>query len=322
MLNPPMLQSNSEKQAREKVDLSIVIVSWNTCRLLDECLASIYRNPLGGEYEVWVVDNDSTDGTQQMLQHKYPQIRLIANAQNLGFARANNQAIRQSTGRYVLCLNPDTEVKPGSIELLLGFMEQHTEAGGAGPYLLNSDGSFQISAYPMPTLGREFWRMFTLDRLRNFDVYAEHCVDSIEYCQVEVLKGACMLLRREALEQVGLFDEDYFIYTEEVDLCYRMNQAGWGLYWVPEARVLHHEGQSTHQVAEEMFLRLYQTKILFFRKRYGLLTSWIYKLILLAAAIFRLALSPIALLDRNPRREERLLLARNYTQLVVALPGM
>jgi GT2 family glycosyltransferase len=164
--------------------------------------------------------------------------------------------------------------------------------------------------------------MFNLNRFRNFDLYNRHCWNSKEISRVDVLKGACILLRREALEQVGLFDEDYFIYTEEVDLCYRMNQAGWGMYWVPKARVMHYEAQSTHQVSEEMFLRLYQSKILFFRKRYGVIASWIYKLILMSAAIFRLALSPLALLDKTPRREERLVLARNYSQLVVALVGM
>jgi GT2 family glycosyltransferase len=317
-----MIQFNAEKQAGKVIDLSIIIVSWNTCRLLDECLASIYVHPPGGDYEIWVVDNNSQDGTQQMVREKYPQVHLIANQENLGFARANNQAISQSHSNYVLCLNPDTEVTQGAIDLLVSFMEQHAEAGGAGPFLLNSDGSFQVSAYPMPTLGREFWRMFKLDRLRNFDLYDVHCWDSREVCQVDVLKGACMLLRREALELVGLFDEDYFIYTEEVDLCYRMNQAGWGMYWVPEAKVMHYEGQSTHKVAAEMFLHLYQTKILFFRKRYGLLSSLIYKLILLLAAVFRLLLSPIALFENKPRRDERLLLARNYRQLLVSLPEM
>lgn len=317
-----MLQLISDQQAEKVVDLSIVIISWNTCRLLDECLVSIYKNPPSGEYEVWVVDNNSHDGTQQMVREKYPQVNLIANKENLGFARANNQAIRKSQGRFVLCLNPDTEVQAGAIDLLVDFMEEHAAAGGAGPYLFNSDGSFQVSAYPMPNLGREFWRLFKLDRIHKSSLYDVHCQGAQEVCQVEVLKGAAMLLRREAIEQVGLFDEDYFVYTEEVDLCYRLNRTGWGIYWVPEAKVLHHEGQSTHKVAEKMFLQLYRSKILFFRKRYGLLSSWIYKLILLLAAVFRLLLSPLALLDSQPKREEWLLLARNYSHLVLALPEM
>jgi hypothetical protein len=317
-----MLQLKSDKKAGDKIDLSVIIASWNTCRLLDECLASIYQHPPGGVFDIWVVENASTDGTPQMVQEKYPQVNLILNKENAGFARANNQAIRQSQSRYVLCLNPDTQVKPGALDSLLRIMDQHPDAAGAGPYLINPDGSFQVSAYPMPTLGREFWRMFNLDRLWNFELYRAHRWDSQEICRVEVLKGACLLLRREALEQVGLFDEDYFIYTEEVDLCYRLNRAGWGLCWVPEAKVVHHEGRSTQQANEEMFLRLYQTKILFFRKRYGLLSSWIYKLILFAAAVLRLGLSPLALLVPRSVRKERFRLVRNYSHLLVALPGM
>jgi N-acetylglucosaminyl-diphospho-decaprenol L-rhamnosyltransferase len=140
--------------------------------------------------------------------------------------------------------------------------------------------------------------------------------------EVDMIQGACLLLRREALDQVGLLDEDYFIYSEEVDLCHRLRQRGWKVYWVPQAQVIHYGGQSTRQVAADMFLRLYQGKVLYFRKHHGRLAAQAYKLILLIAALARLLLSPLAWLERPPLRQQHLALADHYRRLVMALPEM
>jgi hypothetical protein len=204
----------------------------------------------------------------------------------------------------------------------MAFLDAEPKAGAAGARLFNEDGSLQTSAYPAPTLGREFWRMFHLDALLPLGEYrmADWPVDAPR--RVEILKGACILLRRQVLEQVGLFDEAYFMYSEETDLCFRIRRAGWELYWVPAAAIYHLEGQSTKQVAVEMFLQLYRSKIRFFRKHYNLVAVGGYKLLLAAAAAARLGLAPLARLEAAPHRERHLALADRYRRLLAALPGM
>jgi GT2 family glycosyltransferase len=265
-----------------KPDLSIIIVNWNTRELLAKCLRSLYPLPNGQgqeagspifrdgscSYEVFVVDNASSDGSAEMVRQRFPQVRLMQNEENVGFARANNQAIPLSQGRYVLLLNSDTEVQPGALETLIAFMDAHPQAGATGPRLLNPDGSLQPSCHPMLTPGREFWRLLFLERLSPRATYPMHRWDDRTPRRVEVIKGACLLLRREALHQVGLLDESYFMYTEEVDLCYRLVLAGWECWWVPQATVIHHGEASSRQVAQRMYLALYQSKIQFYRK-YG-----------------------------------------------------
>ena len=306
-----------------KIDLSIIIVSWNTRDILAQCLESVLTEIKSLPYlttETLVVDNISTDGSVQMLRENFPWVRLIENQENVGFARANNQAIRQSSGRYVLLLNPDTKVMPGALGLLFEFMETNLQAGVAGARILNPDQTLQISCYPAPNLSREFWRLFYMDKLRPYGSYrmADWPIDQPR--GVDVLLGACLFIRREALDQVGLLDENYFIYSEEVDLCYRFQQRGWLLYWVPQSQIIHYGGQSTQQVAAAMFLRLYQGKIIFIRKHHGELAGQLYKLILLFTALCRLMISPLAWLERPPQRQQHLTLANRYWQLIRTLP--
>ena len=271
-------------------DLSIIIVNWNTRDLLARCLDSVAadRQPALGQrdppaslqptthnpqpathnlqLEVFVVDNASTDGSADMVRARFPWVRLIENSENVGFAAANNQAIRHSRGRYILLLNSDTEVQPGALQALVDFMEGRPDAGAVGAQLLNPDGSRQLSCHPMLTPERELWRLLFLEKIWPRATYPWHRWDAGTPRRVEVIKGACLLLRRLALDQVGLLDESYFMYTEEVDLCYRLAQKGWELWWLPQARVIHHEAQSTKQAAERMYLQLYRSKIQFFRK--------------------------------------------------------
>jgi GT2 family glycosyltransferase len=248
------------------VDLSVVVVNWNTRELLFRCLQSLHGHPPQGPHEIWVVDNGSSDGSVTMVREEFPWVRLIQNGENVGFAAANNQAIRQADGEYVALLNSDAEVRSGALQSLLDFMASHPRAGALGPRLLNPDGSLQPSCHPMLTPGREAWRLFFLDWIWRRATYAMHRWSPDAQRQVDVIKGACLLLRREALTKVGLLDEAYFMYTEEVDLCWRLAQAGWQRWWVPQAEVIHHEAQSTRQVAEDMFLQLYHSKVYFYRK--------------------------------------------------------
>jgi GT2 family glycosyltransferase len=306
------------------VDLSIIIVSWNTRQHLRRCLQSLgqalalHNHPV----EILVIDNASGDGSPVMIEHEFGMVELIRNHQNFGFARANNQGLALARGRYLVLLNPDTEIRPTALSELLSFMESDPTAGAAGPKLLNPDGSLQISCYPAPTVGRELWRMFHLDRLHPLAAYPPSWWQSSRPLTVDMAQGACLMLRREALRRVGMLDERFFMYTEEVDLCLRLRKAGWGIHWVPSAEVTHYGGQSTGQSSEVMFLELYKSKILFFRKHYGGAATAIYKGILTAASLARLAWSAVAALADRSKNARSAALAGNYLRLIRALPGL
>jgi N-acetylglucosaminyl-diphospho-decaprenol L-rhamnosyltransferase len=302
--------------------LSVIIVNWNTCKLLEDCLDSILVNAPTSPFEIWVVDNASIDESTRMVRERYPQVHLIENPVNVGFARANNQAIQQCTGKYVLLLNPDTLVDPDTLQNLVDFLDNHPEAGATGARLLKPDGSMQISSHPQPTLFRELWRMFHLENFWSYSEYPLSKWGSDQAQEVDVLMGACLLLRKEVLDNIGNFDEDYFIYSEEVDLCVRIQRAGWHLYWVPSAKVVHFGGQSTQQVPNEMFLYLYHSKIKYFRKHHGSLTAQIYIFILLMAALSRIILAPFTFFENSSRRQKHLTLVDRYWRLVQALPSM
>ena len=304
------------------MDLSVVIVNWNTRELLAQCLESIFGARPEQDIEVFVIDNASSDSSSDMVRERFPQVRLIENDQNVGFARANNQAIRSSDGRYVLLLNSDTSVNPGAFDALVGFMDSYPQAGASGARLLNLDSSLQYSCSPAPSLGGEFKRLFHLPGVRSDGYYPMHTWDQSRARQVDVILGACLMLRHQALDQVGLLDEDYFMYSEEVDLCHRIKAAGWELYWVPQAQVVHLGGQSTRQVSEAMFLHLYQAKLIYFRKQHGRVQAFLYKILIMAAALSRLILTPLAWLQKPPERQAILSLAGNYQRLLLHLPGM
>jgi N-acetylglucosaminyl-diphospho-decaprenol L-rhamnosyltransferase len=304
------------------VELSIVIVNWNTRELLARCLESIYDSLSHRDIEVFVVDNASSDGSSEMVKERFPQVHLIENEQNVGFARANNQAIRSCDSRYILLLNSDTIVKPHAFHELVSFMDAHPDAGASGARLLNPDGSLQYSCSPAPSLLGEFKRLFHLPGVRPDGYYPMQDWDLSQARQVDVILGACLMLCRQVLDQVGLLDEDYFMYSEEVDLCHRIKVAGWASYWVPQAEVVHLGGQSTRQVSEVMFLRLYEAKLIYFRKQHGRWRAFLYKLIIMAAACFRLLLTPLAWLRDPPKRQAILSLAGNYQRLLLHLPGM
>ena len=301
------------------IDLSVVIVSYNVRDLLAACLDSIKDSQPAVSYEIWVVENNSQDGSLEMLTGHYPQVKLMINRDNLGFASANNMAIPHCRGRYFLFLNPDTLVLEGAFDRLVDFLDDRTEAGAAGSLLYNPDRTLQPSCFPFPTLGREFWRLLHLDRLWPRALYPMDRWDVHQSRQVDVLQGTSLAVRREAIDQVGPFDDAFFMYSEEVDLCYRLNQAGWQLFWVPASKIVHYGGQSTRQTAASMFLQLYRGKTQYFRKHHGSFTAFGYKVILTLAGIVRILVSPLALLEKGERREEHLRLAGYYRSLLRAL---
>jgi GT2 family glycosyltransferase len=311
------------------MDLSILLVNWNTRGLLRGCLQSLRTTAdrlveatlIFGPYtaEVIVIDNASHDGSADMVRAEFPWARLIENERNLGFAPANNQAYQRCAGDYVLLLNSDTEVHPDAIRHLMHFTASHADCGGAGAQLLNTDGTLQPSCHPMLTPGREFWRLMFLDRLWRRSTYAMTHWDRDVPRVVETIKGACLIVRRAALDpNTPLLDEQYFMYTEEVDLCYRLGQAGWKLYWVPQARVTHFGEASSRQAYTQMYVQLYRSKVQFYRKFGGEMRAWRFKQLL------RLAYWPRWLVARTgqsirPSLSDR---ASTFRQLLAELPKM
>jgi len=303
------------------IDLSILIVNWNTRELLAQCLESVYANPPNGEYEIIVVDNASVDGSVGMVRERFPMVTLIENQHNPGFAAANNQAIERAGGSCLLLLNPDTVVMPDSLDALVRFMDNNPDAGAAGSMLLNSDGSLQQSCHPYPTIGRELWRLLHLDYLIPLGIYPMDKWPTDRPQAVDTVRGASLMVRREVIEQVGLLDETFFMYSEEVDWCARINDGGWGIYWVPDSQIVHFGGQSTRQIPTEMFLQLYRAKLMYFRKHGGPLSGYLYKVVLFIASMFRMLFAPVAWLLIPDKRGEHARTMGDYWRLLVSLPG-
>ena len=262
------------------MDLSIAIVSWNVKELLADCLASVYASLEGNatEYQVLVVDNASSDGSVDMVHERFPQARLMANADNKGFAAANNQAMVKSRGRYVVLLNPDTVLRDNALGTMRRFMDDTPSVGMAGPRLVYGNGSFQHSAFGFPSLAQVFFDFFPVHyRLLESRLngrYPRSLYASGRPFAIDHPLGACMVVRREVIEQVGRLDEQFFMYCEEVDWAMRMRRAGWGVYCVPAAEVVHYAGQSTRQFRDEMFVALWRSRFRLFAKHYGTLYNW------------------------------------------------
>ncbi len=263
------------------MDLSIVIVNWNTRDLLDRCLETIPEAVSGWTHEVIVVDNGSTDGSGTMVRTRHPGVHLVENGENVGFVRATNQGIALSRGQYVLLLNSDTVAPPGSLARMVAFMEDYPDAGAVGPKLVNPDGSFQASYAHFPTLVSESLSAFGLNR-RLYGPYHPSPPPRPDERPgpVDWVPGACLLLRRKALEDVGPLDEGFWMYSEDTDLCYRLHRAGWKVYYLPDVEIVHFGGASSKQCRPESVGRLYRGKARFFRKHYGFLPT-----LLLGAAI-------------------------------------
>lgn len=306
--------------------LSVIIVNWNARELLRRCLAHLHPAIDGLDAEVFVVDNASQDGSAAMVDEEFPWALLIENQENLGFARANNQAIRLSTGEYILLLNSDTFVRPDTIAQMLSFMQAHPEAGMSGCKLFYADGSLQPSCSNFPTLLTELSGAFYLDRLfprsRLFGKYLMTYWDYDDVREVDAIIGAFMLIRRRAIDEVGLMDEGFFMYSEEVDWCYRFKQAGWKVYYVPHAEAIHLWGGSSRQLEVKMFVQMYRSRVAFFRKHHGRFAAILVKSLLALASFIRLALGPVMCLAAKDQREMAKQKRRCYGSLFKALPTL
>lgn len=260
------------------MDLAIIIVSYNTRHLLAECLDSaltgLVRSGLAGQ--VWVVDNASADGSAEMVRESFPSVHLIAQERNIGFAAGNNRALqaidlgREDSPRHLLFLNPDTRVLGDALGEMVRFLDATPDAGAVGARLLHGDGGFQHSAFAFPGLWQIFFDFFPLHpRLLDSRLngrYARRLYEAGRPFLVDHPLGAALTVRAETLAQVGGFDERFFMYCEEIDLCRRIKAAGWAIYCLPQARIIHYGAQSTRQFRDRMFVALWRSRLLMFEK--------------------------------------------------------
>ena len=279
--------------------LSVIIVNYNVEYFLEQCLYSVRRALQGIESEVFVVDNNSVDGSLKMLAEKFPEVIVIANKENTGFSRANNQAIRVSTGEYVLLLNPDTVVEDDTFIKCITFMDSHPDAGGLGVKMVDGKGNFlPESKRGLPTPAAAFYKMFGLAKLfphskRFAHYYLGHLSDD-ETNEVEILAGAFMMMRRETLDKVGLLDETFFMYGEDIDLSYRITQGGYKNYYFPETRIIHYKGESTKKTSVNYVLVFYKAMEIFAKKHFGQKRAFWFSLCINLAIYFKAFLALVS----------------------------
>jgi GT2 family glycosyltransferase len=255
------------------MDLSIVIVNWNTRGMLLKCLESVYETIKGRNFDAWVVDNGSTDGSPGEVRERFSRVRLIENSENLGFARANNQALKLIQSPYVVLLNSDAILTPAALDTMIDFMDRKEDIGICGPQLLNEDGTKQNSVANLPTLATELLNKSLLRRLFP-EKYPGKELDIKEPMEVESIVGACMVVRKKAIESVGLLDEDFFFFLEETDWCKRMRDKGWKIFHLPGSRVYHVQSGSARLTNVRARVEYWRSRYTFFRKHGGPPGSW------------------------------------------------
>ncbi|MCK8603855.1 glycosyltransferase family 2 protein [Desulfoferrobacter suflitae] len=270
------------------IDVSIVIVNWNTRELLKQCLDSVCENITRVSYEIYVVDNASTDGSEAMVAREFPRVKLIRNSANLGFARANNIAMRAAGGRFLLLLNSDTVISKGAIAGLMKTMEADPSIGIAGLQLLNGDGSLQNSICNFPSLlteltNKSLLRILLPSRYPGKEHRIRHPV------QVDAIIGSCMMVRREAVEQVGLLDEDFFFFFEETDWCLRMRRAGWKVVFDPRYAIFHLQGKSAAQVNVRARIEYWRSRYTYFAKHHSTVSQYALRTGLLIRLLISMA---------------------------------
>lgn len=272
--------------------LSVVIVNYNVKFFLEQCLHSVEVAIKGLESEVFVVDNNSVDGSVEMVAEKFPGVKIIANNENTGFSKANNQAILQASGEYVLLLNPDTVVEHDTFTKSVAFMDAHPDAGGLGIKMVDGKGRFlPESKRGLPTPAVAFYKIFGLSSLfpksKTFGQYHLGYLDKEQTHVVDVLAGAYMMLRRETLEKTGLLDEDFFMYGEDIDLSYRITKAGYKNYYYPDARIIHYKGESTKKSSVNYVFVFYNAMVIFARKHFSQKNARLFSVLIHLAIYLR-----------------------------------
>jgi GT2 family glycosyltransferase len=308
------------------MNVSIIIVNWNTKALLRDCLTSVYGQIRDVDCEIIVVDNASTDGSKEMIKNDFPKVVLIENPVNRGFAAANNQGIAVAKGRYVLLLNSDTVVLDNCIANMISFADAHPRAGVTGCRVLNADRTLQRTCFMFPSILNLFlsssylYKVFPKSRFFGRELMTWWNADDVR--EVDIVKGCFMLVRREAIEKVGGLDENFFMYAEETDWCYRFKKSGWKVMFAPAGEIIHYGGRSTTQVPVAMIVQLRLSILKFIKKHYGWPSHLIARFLV---ALFFAARLPIwlatALLRPAARAEAAVKMKAYSTGVVDALFG-
>ena len=274
--------------------ISVVVVSYNVRDFVKQCLTSLSRAYFDGRVETILVDNDSYDGTVEMVQRRFPQVLVIQNSENRGFAAAANQGIAAATGEYILSLNPDTIVEEKTLQVLVDYLHEHPDVGCVGPKILNSDGSLQQAckrSFPRPWVA--LTRLLGLARLfpksRLFGQYNLTYLDPDQTHAVDAVSGSCMCLPRNILEQLGPFDETFFMWGDDLDYCYRIARAGYRVVYHPGTQIIHYQGV-THRIAPFFYLRLHFEAMAKFARKYPSLSGGAIARAVIRVGIFLLAI--------------------------------
>jgi N-acetylglucosaminyl-diphospho-decaprenol L-rhamnosyltransferase len=301
-----------------EIDLSIIIVNWNVKDLLRDCLTSIRDNIGDTTFEVIVVDSASSDGTPQMVEEEFPWVTLIASQENLGYPRGNNMGIETSQGRNILILNPDTIVLENALGIMNNYLDEHIDVGAIGPQLLNIDGSVQSSRRHFPSLLTGMFESTWLEPLAPKSVlnhyYARDLPDDEEN-DVDWVTGASLMVPRRVIDHVGLLDEGYFMYSEELDWCRRIKDAGWRIVYLPQAQIVHHVGKSSEQAITARHINFQQAKLRYYRKYHGRTTAGSLRAFLLANYLWQIVLEAVKGLFGH-KRDMRRQRVHSYWQVI------
>jgi GT2 family glycosyltransferase len=294
-----------------EVYLSICILTYQACDYLRGCLNSIYENPPDCAFEIIIVDNGSTDGTQRMLKSEFPSVELIENPENMGFTAPMNQALRRGVGDYLLLLNPDTLIKPQTFNTLINYMEGHSQVGICGPKVLNTDGTLQKpcrrgESRPLAVFSYFLGLSALFPNSKLFGEYLMNYMDEDKTHEVAGVSGSCMLIRREVINQIGYLDERFFAYQEDADYCFRTRKAGWKIYYVPRSQIIHFGGQGGSRVQPyRSIYHWHRSYWLYYQKNlaadYFILFNWFYYL----AMGVKLTVSLLLNLIRRDKRAGR-----------------
>jgi len=308
------------------VDLSIVIVTFNSESFLRDCLTSISSQRTSFPFRVIVVDNASVDNSIALVEKKFPDVHIIYNRENKGFAVANNQGIRCSVGKAVLLLNSDTVLQANALESMFRFLKEHDDVGALGPKMLNSDGTIQRTGVTFPSIWNILVESLFFDSLfphsKKFGRHRRVYEDPNQVYEVDYLQGSCLLVRRRALEDVGFFDEDYFMFFEETDLCLRMRMQGWKVMYVPEAAVTHFGGSGLGYYDGRRIVQYHLSFLLFIKKHYGDSRTLLLRASLIFRSLIRCILLVSAALLLIRRRRELLDRGKGYLRsLALILRG-
>ena len=284
--------------------LSIIIVNYNVKFFLEQCLISVAKAIEKVDAEIIVVDNNSIDGSIKMLNEKFPQVHIIENSENFGFSKANNQAIKECKGEYVLLLNPDTLLEDDTIKKALAFADEKKDAGGFGVKMIDGKGRFlPESKRGFPTPDVAFYKVFGLSKLfpnsKTFGKYHLTYLDENEIHEVDVLSGAFMLLRKSVIDKIGLLDETFFMYGEDIDLSYRIRKAGYKNFYFPKTRIIHYKGESTKKSSVNYVFVFYKAMIIFAHKHFSKKNAKLFSFIINTAIYFRASLAILSRFFRN-----------------------